>query len=97
MTKRNWHAATKQLPNDGQEVICIVPSGTKPNNFNMYLAKYTDKQFRICIGGQNYFAQDNSLAMSIECQMTLTNVVLWTEKESLSNSANKALAELYNN
>lgn len=97
MTKGNWHVATRQLPFDGQEVICIVPSGTKPNDFNMYLAKYTNKQFRVCIGGQNYFAQDKSLAMSIECQMTLTNVVLWTEKESLTNSANKALAELNNN
>lgn len=96
MAKRNWHVAAELLPQDRQEVICIVPSGTKPNDFNMFLAKYTNKQFRVCIGGQNYFAHDNSLAISFECQMTLTNVVLWIEKEILTDSASIALAELNN-
>ena len=96
MSKIKWHETAKELPQEGQFVAVLRANTGNPKNVSAFLAVFRGGQFMVEVDCDNYFTVDNKIAMSYHCKMTLRDVVVWTDAETLFHTADKTLEQINN-
>lgn len=93
MKQIKWHEAKKELPQEGQDILCMYQRLRTITELNATLATFANGQFWQKYESTSRY-KDDSIASYVLCKVVLENVCLWADANEIFRTADKLLTKI---